>query len=348
MSKQGDILIVDDDAAIRTGLQRILDHHGYTVKTAQTAEEALIALNHQSFDLVISDVHMPGMDGLTLLSEIKQVAPDMAVVIITAYGSTEIVIQALRRGVADFMTKPFQPAEFLSIVEREMAKRRKAAPVGLHEGLGRQFSPDQLDQIDQLMAELRAETNARCVLLVESNGYVIDTKGVIEDINMSALAALVSGDFAATASIASLLGEEQSFRLNYHEGQRYNVYSVQVAADMFLLIIFGPEVKQGMVLYYTRQKLDQFIGIIAPAVPGSPSPTPSPQAAPRLEPAAAQPSPADEGKSAGSPSPPLMVAPTAPEKVFTWEEIQQSGLLGTDLISALDEQLAGLWIDDAP
>ncbi len=305
------VLVVDDDPVVRESLQRLLGKRGYAVQTAGAAEEALALLEKKGFALVITDWQMPGMDGLALLRRIKERLPYTPVVMITAYGSTETVIQALRGGVSDFVLKPYRPEELLQIVEREVARHRQAVPAGLSSGIGTHLSREQLDELDILLAQLRLEVGARCVLLVEGNGYVIATKGYIEDLNVSALAALVAGDFAASSGIASLLGEDGSFRLNYHEGERYNAYSAQVTPEVFLLIIFGPDTRLGVVLHFARQAIPQLREVIAQA----------PQAG-------------------------LPERPSPPEergRLYTLEEIRQSGLLEADVLTALDAQFGRLW-----
>lgn len=312
------VLVVDDDPVVRESLQRLLGKRGYAVETAGTAEEALLLLEQKLFALVITDWQMPGMDGLALLRRVKERSPHTPVVMITAYGSTETVIQALRGGVSDFVLKPYRPEELLQIVEREVARHRQAVPAGLTSGIGARLSREQLDELDILLAQLRLEVGARCVLLVEGNGYVIATKGYIEDLNVSALAALVAGDFAATAGIATLLGEDGSFRLNYHEGERYSAYSAQVTPEVFLLIIFGPDTRLGVVLHFARQAVPQLREVIARTPP-----------------------PPSEISEAGPPE-----GPAPPEergRLYTLEEIRQSGLLEADVLAALDAQFGRLW-----
>ncbi len=319
------ILVVDDDAVVRDSLRRILSRAGYQVETALAAEEALLALSEKPFDLVLTDLQMPGMDGLELLDEIKSRSPQTPVVMITGHAVTETVIQALRRGVSDFMTKPYKPDELLVIVERETSKRKPpetaAAPPAV---LGLQLSVSQLDEIDHILAELRAETAARCVLMIEGTGHVIEAKGVIEDLNVSALAALIAGDLAATAGIASIIGEGDAFRLNYHEGQRYSVYSSHLAPDVFLLIVVGQEVKSGMVLYATRRALPRLREIVEQAK-AAPLPL-------RVAPGAAP---------AGAISD--TAAPAAEEPLFSFDQIIGSGLLDEEALSALDQQFQDLW-----
>lgn len=319
---KGKILVVDDDPTLRAGLKRILGGRGYSVETAGTAEEALVVLTHEQFDLVLTDLQMPGMDGMALLGEIKRRSPHTPVVMLTAYGSMETVIQALRGGVSDFITKPFRPDELISIVEREIARHARVTPAAAPPVLGLQLSVQQLEEISSLLAGLRAEIAARCVLLIEGTGHLIDAKGVIEDLNVAALATLVAGDFAATAGIASLIGEEDAFRLNYHEGERYSVYSAQVAPDVFLVIVFGQEIKLGSVLYYSKSVIARLRELLATVPRGVSIPSQEPGQIVTAE--------VDETVS-------------QPEAVYSLEEILQSGLLGEDALKALEAQFANLW-----
>ncbi|MBN1483554.1 MAG: response regulator [Chloroflexia bacterium] len=309
MDNKEKILVVDDDPIILESLRRLLEKRGYGVEAASTAADALRVLEAKRCDLVLTDLSMPGMDGMALLRRIKEQSPHIPVVMLTAYASTETVIQALREGVNDFLTKPAKVNELLGIVEREIRRHKQAQPAGMDSGLGRQLSAQQLEEIDRALARLRAEISARCLLLVEGNGYIISSKGYIEDVNMSALAALVAGDFAATSGIASLIGEDSSFRLNYHEGEHYNAYSAQVREDVFLLIVFEQTVKLGAVLYYAKQALPELQAVIEqpPAPPDRAGATPSP----------------DGGLSPA--------------------EIRDSGLLEQDSLGNLDRQFADLW-----
>lgn len=318
---RGRVLVVDDEGGVREGLRRILDRRQYRVETAASADEALVLLDRTPFDVVLTDLQMPGMDGLELLAAIKGRSPQTSVIMITAHGTMDVVIQALRGGVSDFITKPFRPEELLEILERELARRRPAeAPPP---ALGLRLSAQQIDEVDHLLAEMRAEIAARCILLIEGSGHLIAAKGSIKDLNVAALASLVAGDFAAASSIASLIGEGESFRMNYHEGERYSVYSAHVAPSVFLLIVFGQELKLGSVLYYARNTIPLLQQILAA------SPV-TPDVAPASAPAPAAPPPAD---TAAEPLP-----------VFSLDEIAKSGLLGEDVLAALDAQFARLWV----
>jgi len=102
----GSILIVDDEQEIRDLLSIILQEEGYNCTTSEDAESALIALEKGNFDIVISDIRMPGIDGIKLLEKTLEIAPQTIVVLITAHASVETAVQALRKGAYDYILKP--------------------------------------------------------------------------------------------------------------------------------------------------------------------------------------------------------------------------------------------------
>ena len=121
------ILIVDDDADIREVLEDRLNSLGYRVLAAETAKEGLDILDSQNPQLVLLDIEMPDMNGLEMLGEMRKRGHDITVVMITAYGTVERAVRAMKEGAYDFITKPFEPDHIALIVmkalEREKLKR---------------------------------------------------------------------------------------------------------------------------------------------------------------------------------------------------------------------------------
>jgi CheY-like chemotaxis protein len=109
MSALRKVLVVDDDAVVGKSFNRVLSKKGYVVTTAHNAHEALKQVREQSFDVVFTDIKMPGMDGVELAEQLKARQPWIPVVIITGYGSTENETRAKAAGVTDFMRKPLSP-----------------------------------------------------------------------------------------------------------------------------------------------------------------------------------------------------------------------------------------------
>ncbi|RMF91993.1 MAG: sigma-54-dependent Fis family transcriptional regulator, partial [Candidatus Schekmanbacteria bacterium] len=112
------ILIVDDERVICQHLKRVLEKEGYEVSVAGSGEEALQKLDAKAFKLAVVDIKMPGIDGLQLLDIIKKKYSDTSVVIMTAHGSIETAVSAMKRGAVDYLRKPFEIEEILLVVER--------------------------------------------------------------------------------------------------------------------------------------------------------------------------------------------------------------------------------------
>ena len=120
------VLVIDDDAAIGKVLVALLKQGGHEVRSAASAEAGLADLEAHPVDLVLSDVRMPGMDGMQLLDEVQAKYPDVPVVLLTAHGSVALAVEAMKRGAADFVQKPFEKEEVLYAVGRALERSRRA------------------------------------------------------------------------------------------------------------------------------------------------------------------------------------------------------------------------------
>lgn len=122
------ILVVDDELDMLMLLRMIIeDNSDYAVETTNNPSEGLKMLTEKDYDLVISDLKMPGMDGMELFDELKEIKPGVPVIIITAYGSLETADEAMKKGVSDFITKPFRKDSILFTINRvlELARVQK-------------------------------------------------------------------------------------------------------------------------------------------------------------------------------------------------------------------------------
>jgi response regulator RpfG family c-di-GMP phosphodiesterase len=118
------ILIVDDDASVRDVIGVLLREEGYACTAVASAPAALDAARVAEYPLVISDVKMPGKDGLWLLERLREGSPDTAVIMLTAFGDTEAAVECLRRGASDYLLKPPKVTDLIRAIERALAKRR--------------------------------------------------------------------------------------------------------------------------------------------------------------------------------------------------------------------------------
>lgn len=122
------ILIVDDDQRILVLFRCLLKAEGYEPVLAENGEEGVAAIKKGDLDLVITDLRMPYLDGLSVLRQSKALQPDLPVILLTAYGSEETTVEAVEAGVFDYLSKPFKVADLLATIKRAlMAKNRQQA-----------------------------------------------------------------------------------------------------------------------------------------------------------------------------------------------------------------------------
>ena len=118
------VLVIDDEESMREGCVQTLSAEGYRAKAAADGREGLAMVRREAFDLAILDLRMPGMDGLDVLAELREIDPNVVVVVITGYATVESAVEAMRKGAYDFVPKPFTPEALVEIVRRAADKRR--------------------------------------------------------------------------------------------------------------------------------------------------------------------------------------------------------------------------------
>lgn len=124
MNEQPTVLFVDDEAAMRTAVSQWLTLANFSVQACNSGPQALARL-HADFDgLLVTDLKMPGMDGMELLQQALALDPDLPVVVITGHGGVEKAVEAMRLGAYDFIEKPFEPERFVEVLRRAAEKRR--------------------------------------------------------------------------------------------------------------------------------------------------------------------------------------------------------------------------------
>jgi len=120
------ILVVDDERSMREFLEIFFRREGYEVATAENVEQALLAVEADDYDLVITDIQMPDRSGLELLHEVRETSPETPVIMITAFATTENAIAAMKEGAHDYITKPFKVDEIAVVVEKALEKKNLA------------------------------------------------------------------------------------------------------------------------------------------------------------------------------------------------------------------------------
>jgi DNA-binding NtrC family response regulator len=118
------ILVIDDEEVILELFQELLSKDGYVVKVTRTGEEGLAAMGKEFFNLAIVDKNLPGISGLEVIKRAKKLNPDTEMIIITAYGSVESVMEAIKLGVLNYLTKPFEDLKNVREIIRKALRRQ--------------------------------------------------------------------------------------------------------------------------------------------------------------------------------------------------------------------------------
>ena len=147
MGNGGKVLIIDDEIGPRESLRMIIKDK-YPVKTATSAIEGLRLLSEDEFSVILLDLRMPHMDGITALQEIKRSCPDAEVLIVTAYASVDTARKAIQYGAFDYLMKPFDKDDVIKVVEKGMHKRKKTKEL-------RQEHTELKELVDERTKELR-------------------------------------------------------------------------------------------------------------------------------------------------------------------------------------------------
>jgi two-component system response regulator FixJ len=156
------VFVVDDDDAMRDSLDFLLSSAGCAVRTFEAAERLLEALTDSNCGCVVSDVRMPGIDGLELLRRIKAAHPGLPVVIITGHGDVPLAVEAMKLGAADFVEKPFDDERLIGVVQAALAGApREAGPADEIGARVASLSPRERQVLDGLVAGLSNKAIAR-------------------------------------------------------------------------------------------------------------------------------------------------------------------------------------------
>src|SRR6266403_116928 len=124
MANGGKILLVEDDPAVVMALRRVLSEEGHQVTVEKRGDSGLVLALNDSFDVVITDMKLPGLNGLDLVRELHAAKPRLPIILMTAHGTTETAIQATKSGAYDYLLKPFEIPEFIELVEKALNSAR--------------------------------------------------------------------------------------------------------------------------------------------------------------------------------------------------------------------------------
>ncbi len=172
MAQKGIIHIIDDEPIIHEVLGELLTTEGYTIELSSNGKEALKKQPEFEFDLTLLDLLMPGMDGITVLKELKKIDPSAVIIIITAYASVESAIEAMKTGAFDYIQKPFKHDELLLTIQRAIShKKLKEENVRLKDELKKKFCFENIIGKSKVMQDvfelIKASAPTRSTILVQ-------------------------------------------------------------------------------------------------------------------------------------------------------------------------------------
>lgn len=155
------ILVIDDEKIIHESCGRVLQEEGFEVETALSGQEALEKLKEKRYNLVLSDIKMPGMSGVETLEKMKKVVPDITVVMFTGFSSVETARDTMKLGAFDYIPKPFTPEELLAVVKKALEKE-----------VTTRETQEIREQFEEITTAIRKTLNLREVLNLVVTGVV--------------------------------------------------------------------------------------------------------------------------------------------------------------------------------
>jgi ActR/RegA family two-component response regulator len=197
------VLLVEDEFSVAKGLEMVMTEGGYDVDMADTGKSALDKFRAKYFDLMVTDLRLPDIDGMEVIEQVRERRPETKVVIITGYPSVSTAVQAVKIGVSDYLRKPFTDDEFIAAVETALKDRNKESM----EELITETQKERLIQREEVMRVLdRAYQNQTFWRELMENG-----SEALKDYRLSrtAKAAIVSGDLNWIRQNVGELTEDQ-------------------------------------------------------------------------------------------------------------------------------------------
>jgi len=253
------ILVVDDEELLLDVLVHSLGKLSkkYQIVTARNGQEALAMARETQVDLIITDLRMPGMDGVELTEAIRDLSPRTQVIWLTAYDNRSARDEARRLAIYRFLTKPVNLAEIGHLAEGALA-------TGLsQEGQGRRLPKRREGLLQERLKQLQKDAEADCVLAVNTTGQLIGMAGPCADLDVTALAVLMASSFRTDCEIIRLLGPESALKVSSRESDKHSVYAYQVGPDSLLVIVFSAKTRQGVVSLYARRAASEVKDILS-------------------------------------------------------------------------------------
>jgi CheY-like chemotaxis protein len=251
---QEKILIVEDEVRVAQTLESALtlsEENRYQVQVCHSGEEALLLLPKTKFDLLVTDLRMPGISGLELVEQVRKISPDTRCILITAYGTPQTEERAAQLDVDAFLKKPFNMQSFVETVRQTLGGRTNPRQFTA-------FSEQGMRAIHDRIEQLREDVSGLGVLLLDPSGQLINECGKRGNFDANTFLALLANAMAAVNELARVMQDPESFNLHFHEGKNYETYTARVNDQVFLCLVlekYGSSSRIGMVWLYLRRAI---------------------------------------------------------------------------------------------
>jgi CheY-like chemotaxis protein/predicted regulator of Ras-like GTPase activity (Roadblock/LC7/MglB family) len=242
------ILVVDDHFEMLEFLRSMLQvsNKDHQVLAVPSAEEALLELRLTNFDLLISDVRLPGMSGFDLVRRARRLRPDIPVVMITAYSTEQGRAEADELGILRYFEKPLDTDGVLTVVHRALYGEQEPTPLAPVAAVT-EVQVNLTDDMERRLDGLRADTGAFGLLLV-AGGHVVYESGGHRGLHPDRIATIVNQKMGHSSMLAEELGGgDTAFNLLYQSGERYEIYTVNIGRSYFVTLLFEASARRGRI-----------------------------------------------------------------------------------------------------
>jgi DNA-binding response OmpR family regulator len=260
MSDSHRILVVDDDFATLDFLRSILElsEGNFEVLGVPSAEEGMLAFSRMNFSLLVTDVRLPGMDGLEMAQKAREIRAGLPIIMITGYESPNAEAEAAALGVVNYFIKPLDAEDFLNAVFEAV---EGIPSLGIEQAAGQRRHDVRLvpPKVTRRLEALRADTGAQRVVLATVSGEILFCSGGMKDDELQQLVTAVAFSMDSSFHLSDQLGASEPQTIQFLVGERADLYCANVTREHFVAILFDAQVRRGRigtVWVFTRRAIN--------------------------------------------------------------------------------------------
>ncbi|MCI0393945.1 MAG: response regulator [Chloroflexi bacterium] len=310
------ILVVDDHFEMLEFLRSMLEmsNQEYQVLGVPSAEEGLLELRRTPFDLLITDVRLPGMSGFDLARKVQKIRPQMPIIMITGYSSEQGKQEANELGVFRYFKKPLDTDGLLAAVHLSLYGDEVVETQATPEAVQADISPEVRKRLEML----RSDTGARQAILASAAGQLLCVTGSgSQGVDMAQLAATIAGNVESSFRVAEQLGSADPFTIQYQAGEQYDLYSANVGRNYFVAIFFDALARRGRIgtiWVFAQRAIGDLQGLLAGTGQAAPAETKAEPARRKAEPAPEPTRKVEPARSKAELTPPKQEEPAPPPR----------------------------------